>query len=73
MPTALETAQSRLDAYLARELSILTAGQETGIAGRRRRDADLVEVRRAIKKLQAEIADLNQGIGQSRLHTGVPL
>lgn len=73
MPTDLETAQSRMDAYLARELAILSAGQEGSVAGRRRRDAELSEVRAAIKDLQAEIADLKgSSDGGGRLITVVP-
>ncbi len=73
MPTDLETAQSRLDAYLARELEILKAGQETGVNGRRRRDAELSEIRAAIRELQAQVASLGEGAaGVSRLHIGVP-
>lgn len=73
MPTDLETAQSRLDAYLARELAILSAGQEGSVGGRRRRDAELSEVRAAIKDLQTEIADLGgSSDGSSRLITVVP-
>jgi hypothetical protein len=73
MPTALETAQSRLEAYLARETALLSAGQEYTVGTRRRRDVELAEVRAAIKDLQAEVASLGESAsGQSRLHIGVP-
>jgi hypothetical protein len=73
MATALETAQSRLASYLAAEASILSGGQETGVASRRRKDAELAEVRRAISDLQAEIASLEASAsGGSRLIEVVP-
>ena len=73
MATALEVAQSRLDAHLAAELRILSAGQEGTIATRRRREAELADIRKAIADLQAEIANLQGAAsGQSRLITGVP-
>lgn len=73
MATPLEIAQGRLDAYIQREATILAAGQETHIDDRRRRDADLAEIRRAIKDLQNEVATLQgQASGTSRLIQGVP-
>lgn len=73
MATALESAQARLDAYLAAELAVLTGGQEGRIAGRQWKKADLPELRAAINALQAQVDDLKgQTSGQSRLYTGVP-
>ncbi len=73
MATALESAQARLDAYIAAELAVLTGGQEGRVAGRQWKKADLPEIRAAIKQLQAEVEDLKaQASGQSRLYTGVP-
>ena len=73
MPTALEIAQTRLDAYLAAELRILSAGQEGSIATRRRRDAELAEIRKAIGDLQNEVAGLKStASGESRLIMGIP-
>lgn len=71
MATALETAQSRLAAYLVRETAILNAGQEGSVAGRRRRDAELSEIRIAIKDLQAEIERLQSGTSGGRLYYNV--
>lgn len=59
--TPLEIAQQRLQAYLDTEMAILTAGQEGSFATRRRREAELVEVRKGIAELQAEIAGLQGG------------
>lgn len=71
--TSFEIAQQRLDAYLAAEVRILAAGQEGTVATRRRRDAELAEIRRAISDLQTEVANLqNASTGLSRLHTVVP-
>ena len=73
MPSDLDTARTRLDLYLQREASILAAGQETFIAGRKRRDAELAEVRAAISQLQAEIQTLEAAAsGGSRLYQAVP-
>jgi hypothetical protein len=73
MPTALETAQTRLTAYLQAEASILAGTQESTIAGRRYRFADLAEIRAQIKALQIEVSGLTeQASGQSRLYTAVP-
>jgi hypothetical protein len=66
--TPLEIAQARLDGYLAAEARILAAGQEGSQATRRRRDAELSEIRSAIKDLQREIADLQGAAsGESRI------
>ncbi len=71
MATALETAQSRLTAYLAQEASLLSGGQEYTVSQRRRRSVELSEVRAAIKDLQAEI-DRIQTAGTGRIYTVVP-
>ena len=71
MATAREIAQQRLDAYLAAELAILASGQEGSIATRKRREADLSEIRRAIADLQEQIADLMQP-NVARIRIGVP-
>ena len=74
MTTALETAQTRLAAYLKAEARILAAGQEGTVSTTRRRDAELAEIRRAIADLQREIEDLQGAAsGESRLITVVPL
>ena len=73
MATALETARQRLASYLEAESRILAAGQEGTIASRRRRDAELAEIRRAIKDLQSEVADMEGAAsGASRFITVVP-
>nr|WP_320132341.1 hypothetical protein [uncultured Holophaga sp.] len=73
MASALEIAQSRLDAYLAAEARILAAGQEGTMATRRRRDAELAEIRSAISDLQAEVSGLQDtAAGRSRMITVVP-
>lgn len=73
MASALETAQQRLALYLQREASLLAAGQEYSIGGRRRRDVELSEVRTAITDLQNEVARLeNTATGASSLITAVP-
>ena len=71
--TPLEIAQERLACYLEAETRILRAGQEGSQATRRRRDAELAEIRAAIKDLQREISDLQgSASGASRLITVVP-
>lgn len=71
--TPIEIAQRRLDAYLVAEMRILSAGQEGSVATRRRRDAELAEIRRAISDLQAEIERLSSLVaGGSRLITVIP-
>jgi hypothetical protein len=72
MPTPLESAQARLDLYLQAEASILGGAQESTVANRRYRFADLAEIRAQIRLLQNEIDGLTeQATGTSRLHTGV--
>ena len=73
MAAELETAQQRREAYLAAELRILSAGQEGTIATRRRREAELAEIRKAITELDARIASLKDtASGSSRLITVIP-
>ncbi|OQA33855.1 MAG: hypothetical protein BWY56_01974 [Acidobacteria bacterium ADurb.Bin340] len=73
MATALETARQRLASYLEAETRILTAGQQGSVATRSRRDAELAEIRKAIKELQAEVEALEGAAsGSSSLITVVP-
>ena len=73
MGTPLELARQRLESYLQAETRILAAGQEGTVASRRRRDAELTEIRAAIRELQMEIADLEgSASGGSRLLQVVP-
>lgn len=58
MGTPLELARQRLESYIQAETRILAAGQEGTVASRRRRDAELTEIRSAIRELQQEIARL---------------
>lgn len=52
----MSTAQARLDLYLAAEARILTAGFSVQLDQRRRQEAELAEVRKAIAALQREVA-----------------
>ena len=71
--TALQIAQSRLDAYLAAETAIVSGAQEYYLEGRKIRKADLVVIQPMIQRLQEEIASLQSyASGGSRLYTGVP-
>ena len=73
MATALETARQRLASYLEAETRILIAGQQGSVATRSRRDAELAEIRKAIKELQAEVEALEgAATGASSLITVVP-
>ena len=73
MPTALETAQTRLDLYLQAEAAILSGQQEATVAGRKWRFADLAEIRQQITVLETKVAGLQeQAGGKCRLYTGVP-
>lgn len=58
MAAPLDLARQRLENYLQAESRILAAGQEGTVATRRRRDAELAEVRAAIRELKEEIARL---------------
>lgn len=73
MATALETARRRLASCLEAEARILSAGQASAVGTRSRRDAELAEIRKAIKELQAEVAALEDSAsGVSSLITVVP-
>ncbi|MDH7453571.1 hypothetical protein QF205_10905 [Luteimonas composti] len=52
----MSTAQERLDLYLAAEARILTAGFSVQLDVRRRQEAELAEIRKAIASLQREVA-----------------
>lgn len=54
------STQSRLDAYLAAEARILSAGFSMRLGERQRQEADLAAIRAAIKELQAQL-DAEQG------------
>lgn len=58
MAAPLDLARQRLESYLQAETRILAAGQEGTVATRRRRDAELTEIRAAIRELQLEITRL---------------
>lgn len=73
MAAPLDLARQRLENYLQAESRILAAGQEGTFATRRRRDAELAEIRAAIRELKLEVADLEGAAsGSSRLITVVP-
>ena len=62
----LETAQARLDAYLAAELAVL-GGQAYEIAGRMLRRADLAEIRAGIEVWDQRVKTLTaQAAGRRR-------
>lgn len=52
----MSTAQERLDLYLAAEARILTAGFSVRLDIRQRQEAELAEIRKAIRALQSEVA-----------------
>ena len=52
----MSTAQERLDLYLAAEARILTAGFSVQLDARRRQEAELADIRKAIVALQREVA-----------------
>lgn len=52
----MSTAQERLDLYLAAEARILTAGFSVRFDIRQRQEAELAEIRKAIKELKGEVA-----------------
>ena len=72
MSDALSIAQTRLDGYIQAETRILARGQDIGVMQSRRRDAELREIRQAIRDLQTEVATLSSTAGgQTRLITAV--
>ncbi len=67
----LETAQAKLDAYLAAETAVLS-GQEYAINGRRLVRADLAEIRAGIDSWDARVKSLSasaEGRGRGRKMT----
>jgi hypothetical protein len=71
--TPLQISQTRLDAYIAAEIAIISGAQEYYLEGRKVRKADLQFVQSMIPKLQEEIAILQaDAAGGSRIRTGVP-
>ncbi|MFM2053612.1 MAG: hypothetical protein RL456_1649 [Pseudomonadota bacterium] len=73
-----EQLQARLDAYIAAELRILTAGQQEqvgdGSTARTRQRADLDAVRKQIDALSAQIAAMDQAAaGQGRVVYARPI
>lgn len=71
--------QSRLDAYLAAEARILSAGQSWRMGGggndRQQQQAELAEIRKGIRECQAQLAQLRNGgrsVGGLRGVTVVP-
>lgn len=52
----MTTTQQRLDTYLAAEARILTAGFSVRYDLRQRQEAELAEIRKAIKELEARLA-----------------
>jgi hypothetical protein len=61
----MSDTQQRLDYYLAAEARILTRGFSVQFDQRRRQEAELIEIRKAIKELKAELAAEN-GVPPSR-------
>lgn len=53
---SMSNTQQRLDAYLAAEARILAAGFSVQYDTRRRQEAELAEIRKAIAALQADLA-----------------
>lgn len=62
----MSTTQQRLDNYLAAEARILTRGFSTRYDVRQRQEAELSEIRKAIKELKNELA-AQQGRGHGSL------
>lgn len=59
------STQTRLDAYLAAETRILTAGFSVRLSERQRQEAELASIQKAIKELEARLA-AEQGRPASR-------
>lgn len=60
----MSITQQRLDAYLAAETRILTAGFSVRFDQRQRQEAELGEIRKAIRELEAKLA-VERGSGGS--------
>jgi phage FluMu protein gp41 len=70
----MSTTQARLDAYKAAELQILQGRQSVRFGDRQLTHADLIEVRKAIAQLEAQLASelaAAQGRGGLRYTTAV--
>lgn len=61
----MSNTQARLDLYLAAEARILTAGFSIQMDTRRRQEAELAEIRKAIAQLKAELVT-ESGLGPAR-------
>ncbi len=61
----MSDTQSRLDAYKAAELRILQAGFSVRLSERHRQEAELSEIRKAIRELEGQLA-AEQGGHSSR-------
>lgn len=61
----MSTTQARLDLYLAAEARILTAGFSIQLDVRRRQEAELAEIRKAISQLQSDLVT-ESGLGPAR-------
>jgi len=61
----MSTTQQRLDAYLAAEARILTAGFSVRLDLRQRQEAELAQIRAGIRELEARLAAEAAGIQSS--------
>lgn len=61
----MSDTQARLDRYIAAEARILTAGFSVRYDVRQRQEAELAEIRKAIKELEAKLS-AEQGAPASR-------
>lgn len=52
----MSNTQQRLDAYLAAEARILSAGFSVRLSERQRQEAELATIQKAIKELEARLA-----------------
>lgn len=69
----LETAQARLDIWLAAEEAVAVRGQSYAIAGRSLNRADLSDIRKSIDYWQGKVTQLSANIsGRGRVRYAVP-
>jgi len=61
----MSTTQQRLDAYLAAEARILTAGFSVRLDLRQRQEAELAQIRAGIRELEARLAAEAAGVPSS--------
>lgn len=61
----MSDTQQRLAAYKAAELRILSSGADLRFDQRQRREAELAEIRKAIRELEAKLAAENGSGGSS--------